>query len=59
MIFGMLNPEKIWRENVTGLWLHLTGEVDKAVSCPCEIFWGFNEPEIIKIGYCVTELFKN
>jgi len=43
MIFGVLNPEKIWRENLTDLssstvendpfwyhkvkWLHLTGEM--------------------------------
>jgi len=31
-------------------WLHLTGEVDKSVKCSCQIFSGFNMPEIIKIG---------
>jgi len=28
----------------------LTGEVDKSVICPCQIFSGFNIPKIIKIG---------
>ena len=31
-------------------WLHLTGEVDICVSCPCVIFLGFNIPKVIKIG---------
>jgi len=30
--------------------LHLTGEVDKSVRFSCQIFSGFNTPEIIKIG---------
>ena len=29
-------------------WLHLTGEVDKSVRYPCQIFSGFNIPKIIK-----------
>jgi len=32
-------------------WLHLTGEVDKAVRFSCQIFSGFDMPKIIKIGY--------
>jgi len=39
-------------------WLHLAGEVDKSVRFSCQIFSGFNVPEIIKIGYFLTELFK-
>jgi len=31
-------------------WLHLTGEVDKSVRCSCQIFSGFNIPNITKIG---------
>jgi len=30
--------------------LHLTGEVDKSVTCSCRIFSGCNVPKIIKIG---------
>jgi len=29
-------------------WLHLTGEVNKSVTCSCKIFSGFNTPKIIK-----------
>ena len=31
-------------------WLQYTGEVGKSTSCWCQIFAGFNTPEIIKIG---------
>jgi len=31
-------------------WLHLTGEVDKSVTCSCQIFSGFNVPKITKNG---------
>jgi len=30
------------------LWLHLTGEVDKAVRSSCQIFSGFNIPKLLK-----------
>jgi len=39
-------------------WLHPTGEVDKSVSCSCQLFSGFNVPKLIKIGQFLTELFK-
>jgi len=35
-------------------WLHLTGEVDKSVSCSCQIFSEFNVPKFIKIGQFLT-----
>jgi len=31
-------------------WLHLTGDVDKSVSCLCQIFSGFHLPKSIEIG---------
>jgi len=40
-------------------WLYLTGEVDKPVRFSCQTFSGFNTPNIVKIGQCFTELFKN
>jgi len=39
-------------------WLHLTGEMDKSLSCSCQIFSGFYVTKIIKIGQFLTELFK-
>jgi len=38
--------------------LHLTGEVDKSVTCSCQILSRFNIPKIIKINNFLTELFK-
>jgi len=38
--------------------LHLTGGVYKSVRFSCEIFSGFNVPNIIKLGFLLTELFK-
>jgi len=32
-----------------GTIVTLTGKVDKSVRFPCQIFWGFNTPKIIKI----------
>ena len=32
-------------------WLHMTGEVDKSVSCLCQIFSGFNVPKIVTKSY--------
>ena len=29
-------------------WLHLAGEVDKSVRCPCQIFSGFNYQKLLK-----------
>jgi len=31
-------------------WLHLTGDVDKSVSCSGQMFAVFNIPKLIKIG---------
>jgi len=39
-------------------WLHLTGEVDKSVRFSCQIFSGFNIPEIIKIGQILAVIKK-
>jgi len=47
-VFGFLNVK----------WLHLTIEVDKC-KVSCQIFSGFNVPQIIKIGQFLTELLKN
>jgi len=29
-------------------WLHLTGEVQKSVTCSCQVFSGFNVPKMLK-----------
>jgi len=39
-------------------WLHLTGEVDKSVRFSCQIFSGFNIPEITKIGQILAVIKK-
>ena len=40
-------------------WLHLTNEVDKSVRFSCQIFLRLKKQKFIKIGYFLTELFKN
>jgi len=39
-------------------WLHYTCKVGKYTRYRCQISSGFDTPEIIKIGYFLTELFE-